>query len=74
MIRYLINLFKRKPIVFITIEFDYIPGIMDYPKHLPLPTIGSEVIFDGNWGKVNKIKHITHGSITTVRINCAKMF
>lgn len=32
----------------VTIEFDNVPGIYDYPKGLPLPRIGDMVFYDSS--------------------------
>ena len=47
-------MFKRKT-VFITIEFADVPGLFDYPKHLPLPKIGERVIFNSKYGRVSEV-------------------
>lgn len=32
--------------IYITIEFDNVPGAYDYPQNVPLPKIGETVLFD----------------------------
>lgn len=59
--------------VFITIEFADIPGLFDYPKHLPIPQKDDVVHFDGKFGKVEVIKHMTEGTVTDIRIKCCRL-
>lgn len=63
---------KRK-ILFITIEFADIPGLFDYPKYLPLPKLGERIIFNGKFGRVSEISHITEDSVTEIKITCSKL-
>jgi hypothetical protein len=58
--------------VFVTIEFADKPGVF-YPKHLPIPQIGHEVIFNGNFGKVESVRHSTAGTITEILIKCSEL-
>jgi hypothetical protein len=46
--------------VFITIDFDNVPGKYDYPQNIPLPRIGETVMFD--WGKGRG-----HGKVYDIR-------
>ena len=59
--------------LFITIEFADIPGAFDYPKHLPLPKKEDIVHFNGKFGKVEVVKHMTEGSVTDIRIICCRL-
>lgn len=63
---------KRKT-VFITIEFADVPGVFDYPKHLPLPRIDEIVHFNSKFGKVLEVKHMTEGVVTDIRIICSRL-
>ena len=58
--------------VFITIEFADVPGVFDYPKHLPIPGKEDIVHLDGKFGKVEVVKHITEGTVTDIRIKCGR--
>lgn len=64
-------MFNKK--IFITIEFADIPGIFDYPKYLPIPNKEDEVYFNGKFGKVEIIKHMTEGTVTDIRIKCSRL-
>ncbi len=64
-------MFKRKTI-FITIEFADVPGLFDYPKHLPLPRIGERVIYSGKSGRVSEVSHITEGTVSEIKITCSR--
>ena len=65
-------MFKRiTHTVFVTIEFQNIPGLFDYPKHLPLPKIGERVIFNSKSGRVSEISHITENSVSEIKIKCS---
>lgn len=59
--------------VFITIEFADIPGIFDYPKNLPIPQKDEVVHFNGKFGKVEVVKHMTEGTVTDIRIKCCRL-
>lgn len=63
-------MFKRKT-VFITIEFAYVPGLFDYPKHLPLPRIGEAVHYEGKFGRVSEIKYMIEGTVTEIKMICS---
>lgn len=56
--------------VFITIEFANVPGVFDYPKYLPIPSKDDIVHFNGKFGKVEVVKHMTEGTVTDIRIKC----
>ncbi len=60
----------RKRKVFVTIEFAHIQGAFDYPKNLPIPGLNEEVHFNNKFGKVLKVVHSTHNSVTDIRITC----
>lgn len=63
------GLFKKKPIVFITImERRRANMVLDYPKHLPLPRILDRVIFNELHGQVVEVSHVTTGNVTTISI------
>jgi len=62
-------MFNRKK-VFITIEFADVPGVFDYPKHLPIPQKDEVIHFNGMFGKVEVVKHMTEGDVTDIRIKC----
>lgn len=59
--------------VFITIEFADIAGIFDYPKHLPIPSKDDVVHFNGKFGKVEVVKHMTEGNVTDICIKCCRL-
>jgi len=59
--------------VFITISFADVPGIFDYPKHLPIPRENETVHFNELYGKVNKVKHMTSGNVTEISIVCSRL-
>jgi hypothetical protein len=59
--------------VFITIEFADIAGVFDYPKYLPIPRKDDVIHFNGKFGKVEVVKHMTEGSVTEVRIECCRL-
>jgi len=63
----------KKETVFITILFPDIPGIFDYPKHLPIPQKDDEVHLNGRFGKVETVKHMTQGSVTEIQIKCTRL-
>ena len=65
-------MFKRKT-VFITIEFADVPGLFDYPKHLPLPRIGEAIHYEGKFGRVSEIKHIIEGTVTEIKMICSRL-
>ena len=60
----------KKKIVFITIEFAGIKDLFDYPKHLPLPRLNEVIHFNGKYGTVVEIKHMTEVNVTDIRITC----
>jgi hypothetical protein len=59
--------------VFITILFSDVPGIFDYPKHLPIPKKDDVIHFNGKYGKVEFIRHMTNGNVTDIRIVCGRL-
>ena len=65
------SLFNKKR-VFHTIEFANVPGVFDYPKHLPIPREGEIVVFDGKSGMVDEVRYITESNVTDIRIVCAR--
>lgn len=65
-------MFNRKR-VFITIHFADVPGLFDYPKHLPLPRKEDTIHFDGKFGKVSEIKHMTEGTVSEIQIICQRL-
>ena len=65
-------MFNRKK-VFITIEFADIPGVFDYPKHLPIPQKDEVIHFNGMFGNVDVVKHMTEGTVTDIRIICCRL-
>lgn len=62
--------------IFVTIEFDYVPGVFDYPKNAPLPRIGETLIYDNgrvnNTGKCYEIRHIISGKVADIKIKVAR--
>lgn len=66
------GIFNKKPLVFRTLEIDSVPGLLDYPKYLPIPRIDEVIIFEGVAGKVREIRHITSGNVSEVKIVCWK--
>lgn len=65
-------MFKGKT-VFIVVDFSDIPGLFDYPKHLPIPKIGEEIYLDEKSGIVKTIKHVTSGNVTEIKIMCSRI-
>jgi hypothetical protein len=59
--------------VFITIEFSNVNGLFDYHKHLPIPQKNDIVHFNGKYGKVEEVKHMTEGSVTEIKISCSSI-
>ena len=59
--------------VFITIEFWNVNGLFDYPKHLPIPQRNDIVHFNGKYGRVEVVKHMTEGSVTEIKISCSSI-
>ncbi len=66
------GLFNKKPTVFITFEIDNVPGLFDYPKHLPIPRVDEVIIIDGMAGKVRELRHVTSGNVSEIKIVCGK--
>lgn len=62
-------MFKKRK-VFIVIEFDNIHGLFDYPKDLPIPHLKEEVHFNGRFGRVKEVKHMTNDSVSEIKIRC----
>lgn len=66
------RLFRRKPVIFITVLDEIRKVCLGYPKHLPLPRIMDTVIFEDSIGKVSgqvrSVKHITVGNVTDIKI------
>lgn len=54
--------------VFITIDFDWVSGIIDYPQNIPLPRIGETVTLEHAHGKVYDIRHNISGSVASITI------
>lgn len=58
--------------IFVTIEFDSVPGIFDYPKDAPLPRIGDNVIFENyqvnRAGNVYEVRHIVTDGLVDIKI------
>lgn len=62
---------------FITIEFDNVPGIYDYPMNIPLPRVGDTVVFEvphhgGKSGKVYDVRHIVTGNVADIKLKVSK--
>jgi len=59
-------------IIFVTIDF-ITSGklqLLDYPKHLPIPRIGEQVLFNNLNGCVCMVRYITNGDVTEIKIIC----
>jgi len=54
--------------VFVTIDFDNVPGKMDYPQNIPLPRIGETIIFEHAAGTVYDVRHIITGKTADITI------
>jgi hypothetical protein len=54
--------------VFITIDFDNVPGKFDYPQNVPLPRVGDMVLLDSNAGKVYEVRHVVTGKVADITI------
>ncbi|WKZ60785.1 MAG: hypothetical protein QY309_04725 [Cyclobacteriaceae bacterium] len=67
------GIFTKKPTTFITLEIDSVPGLFDYPKHLPIPRIDEVIIFESHHGKVREVRHMTSGTVHEVKIVCGKI-
>ena len=59
--------------VFITIDFADVPGLFDYPKHLPIPRIGERVLLNAHAGTVENVTHNTAGDVTEIKITCSTL-
>ena len=57
--------------LFITIDFKNSNKLFDYPKHLPVPIKGDIVRFQENYGRVKEVRHMTHNTVTEIRIICS---
>jgi len=59
---------------FVVIDFDWVPGIFDYPQNIPLPKVGEKIQFETDqckacqFGIVTEIKHMINYSISEIRI------
>lgn len=64
----------RSKQIFVTIEFDYVPGIFDYPQNVPMPQIGEHVIFETKdtkqcySGRVYDLRHNVSDTVFTAHI------
>lgn len=59
--------------VFITIKFEGVEGISDYPQNIPLPQIGHTVIMDVHKsGKVYDVRHTVTETVVDIKILCSK--
>lgn len=67
------KIFKKKREVFVTIEFEEWPGLVDYPKDLPVPRIGEIVRLNQDCGRVRQVKHLTEGLVTEIKISCEQL-
>lgn len=60
--------------IFVTIDFDNIPGKKDYPQNIPVPRIGETVIVDTKHGckhgLVYDIRHVITGNLADITIKC----
>lgn len=60
--------------IFITIDFDWVPGIFDYPQNIALPRVGKQVIFQTMYsrgchaGTVYDVRHNISDSVVTITI------
>lgn len=62
-------MFKTKK-TFITISFANVPGLFDFPKHLPLPRKDDVIHFDGKFGIVNEVKFMIQQNLSEIKITC----
>jgi hypothetical protein len=58
---------------FIIVEFDDVSGSFDWPKELPIPRIGEELMIEGYHGTVNSVFHNWNGSFYELRIRVSKI-
>ena len=61
---------RNKKLVFVIIIFKGVNGAFDYPKHLPIPKKDDTVLLNGNYGKVELVKHLTEGDVSQIYIEC----
>lgn len=59
--------------IFITIDFDWVPGKFDYPQNIPIPRIGETVIFSDTSqgckaGKVYDVRHVITDNVADITI------
>lgn len=65
-------MFNRK-LTFITILFADIPGIFDFPKHLPLPRKDDIIHFEGKFGIVETVTFMIEGNVSDIQIKCKRI-
>jgi hypothetical protein len=68
----MINILKNKQIISITLNFIDFGKYYEYPKELPLPKINEFVLFNGYFGNVTNIKHLTEKNISNIEIICKR--
>ena len=60
--------------IYITITFDWVPGMFDYPQNTPIPRIGELITFDTDHshgchhGRVYDIRHNISDTVATITI------
>lgn len=60
--------------VFVTIDFDNVPGKFDYPQNVPIPRVGENVVFQTydcsrcRGGEVYEVRHVTTYDVTDITI------
>lgn len=58
--------------IFVTVDFNWIPGTIDYPQNIPLPRIGETIIMSGTHkGVVYDVRHVITGNVADIKI-CVK--
>ncbi len=58
---------------FITIQFADVPGLFDFPKHLPLPRKGDKIHFEGKFGTVKEVRFMIKGNVSEIKIVCKRL-
>lgn len=60
--------------IFVTVEFDNVPGAFDYPQNVPLPEIGHTIVTQTPetcrclHGKVYDVRHVLTDTLMDIKI------
>jgi len=60
--------------IFVVIDFDWVSGLFDYPKNIPIPRIGENIIFQNDlsggcrYGQVYDIIHNINDTVANITI------